>query len=207
MGQAITELSVSLDGFVAGPNDSPALPLGEGGDRLFDWYSSGDTALPLPGTDMVFQVSPASAALLSEEWNTVGAMITGRRLFDIANAWGGKPPVDGPCFVVTHHPQTVSREWLGDGSPFTFVTDGVESALRQAKIAAGDRDVSVSSASMTQQCLKAGLLDAIHIDLVPILLGAGVRLFDHLGVTPIALEQIRVVVAPGVTHLRFRVVK
>jgi len=207
MGQAITELSVSLDGFVAGPNDSPALPLGEGGDRLFDWYSSGDTALPLPGTDMVFQVSRASAALLSEEWSAVGSMVTGRRLFDIANAWSGKPPVDGPCFVVTHHPQTVSSEWLEEGSPFTFVTEGVESALRQAKLAAGHRDVSVSSASMTQQCLQAGLLDAIYIDLVPVLLGDGVRLFDHLGVTPIALEQIRVIVAPGVTHLRFRVVK
>ena len=204
MGKVVTELSVSLDGFVAGPNDGPERPLGEGGERLFEWYSSGDTALPLPGTDMVFQVSRASAELLREEWGTLGAMVAGRRMFDIANAWHGNPPGGGPCFVVTH---TAPQEWVREGSPFTFVTDGVESAVRQAKEAAWDKNVAVSSANIMQQCLKAGLLDEIRIDLVPVLLGAGVRLFDHLGATPIALERTRVVEAPGVTHLRFRVVK
>jgi dihydrofolate reductase len=204
MGKVITELSMSLDGFVAGPNDSPERPLGEGGERLFQWYYSGDTAVPLPGTEMVFKISRASAELLQEEWNTIGAMVAGRRMFDIANAWGGNPPGGGPCFIVTH---TVPQEWAREGSPFTFVTNGVESAVRQAKQAAGNKNVAVSSANIMQQCIKAGLLDEIQIDLVPVLLGDGVRLFDHLGAAPIELESTGVIEAPGVTHLRFRVVR
>ena len=204
MSKVFVDLSMSLDGFVAGPNDGPENGLGDGGERLFQWYSSGDTAFPLPGTDMVFQISRASADLLQEEWSTIGAMVAGRRMFDIAHAWGGNPPGGGPCFIVTH---TAPQEWLKQGSPFTFVTDGVESAIRQAKKAAGDKNVAVSSANIAQQCIKAGLLDEIHIDLAPVLLGAGVRLFDHLGTAPIELERTRVIEAPGVTHLRFRVVK
>ena len=173
MGNVIVELSMSLDGFVAGPNDSPEQPLGDGGERLFQWYSSGDTAFPLPGTDMVFNISRTSAELLREEWDKLGAMVTGRRMFDIAGAWGGKPPGGGPCFVVTH---AVPQEWAKAGSPFTFVTDGVESAIRQAKQAAGAKNVSASSASIAQQCLKLGLLDEIQIDLVPVLLGGAWQL-------------------------------
>jgi dihydrofolate reductase len=204
MGNVIVELSMSLDGFVAGPNDGPERPLGDGGERLFQWYSSGDTAFPMPGTDMVFNISRTSAELLRKEWGKLGAMVAGRRMFDIAGAWGGKPPGGGPCFVVTH---TIPQEWVKEGSPFTFVTDGVESAIRQAKQAAGDKNVAASSASIAQQCLKLGLLDEIQIDLVPVLLGGGVRLFDHLGSAPIELESTGVIAAPGVTHLRFRVVK
>jgi dihydrofolate reductase len=204
MSKVIVELSMSLDGFVAGPNDGPENGLGDGGQRLFAWYYSGDIAFPLPGTDMVFKISRASAELLQEEWGKLGAMVAGRRMFDIAHAWGGNPPGGGPCFIVTHSPPP---EWLKAGSPFTFVTDGVESAIRQAKQAAGDKSVSVSSASIAQQCLKLGLLDEIHINLAPVLLGGGVRLFDHLGATPIELEQLHVVEAPNVTHLFFRVVK
>jgi dihydrofolate reductase len=204
MNTVYVELAMSLDGFVAGPNDGPEQPLGDGGERLFKWYSSGDTAFPLRGTDMVFRISRASAELLQEEWDTIGAMVAGRRMFDIANAWGGHPPGGGPCFIVTHTPP---KEWIKEGSPFTFVTDGVESAIRQAKKAAGDKNVAVSSANIMQQCLKAGLLDEIRIDLAPVLLGGGVRLFEHLGTEPVDLETIRVVEAPGVTHLRFRVVK
>jgi dihydrofolate reductase len=204
MGKVIVELSMSLDGFVAGPNDGPDNGLGDGGEALFKWYYSGDTAFPLPGTDMVFRISRASAELLQEEWGAIGAMVAGRRMFDIAHAWGGNPPGGGPCFIVTH---TAPQEWLKEGSPFTFVADGVESAIRQAKQAAGDKNVSVGSASIAQQCIKAGLLDEISIDLAPVLLGAGVRLFDHLGTQPVQLERTRVVEAPEVTHLRFRVVK
>lgn len=204
MGKVIFNNSMSLDGFVAGPNDGPERPLGEGGERLFQWYDSGDTALPLPGTDMVFHVSRASADLLREEWSKIRAMVAGRRMFDISNAWGGNPPGGGPCFIVTHTPP---QEWIKDESPFTFVTDGVASAIQQAKAVAGDKNVSVSSASILQQCLKAGLLDEIQLDLVPVLLGGGVRLFEHLGIEPIELERTRVVEAPGVTHLAFRVVK
>lgn len=204
MSKVGVELSMSLDGFVAGPNDGPENPMGDGGMRLFKWYDSGDTAFPLPGTDMVFKISRASAELLQETWPTIGAMVVGRRMFDIAGAWGGNPPGGGACFVVTH---TVPQEWVKDGSPFTFVTDGIESAIRQAKKAAGDKNVAVSSANIAQQCIKAGLLDEIHIELVPVLLGGGVRLFDRLGTEPIELERIRVVETPDVTHLIYRVVK
>jgi dihydrofolate reductase len=136
MGKVYTGLSMSLDGFIAGPNDGPERPLGEGGERLFAWYSGGDTEYRLPGTEMVFRVSLQSADLLREAHSKMGAFVTGRRTFDIANGWGGNPPLGVPTFVVTH---TVPQVWLYEGSPFTFVTDGVESAVEQAKAVAGDR--------------------------------------------------------------------
>jgi dihydrofolate reductase len=197
-------LSMSLDGFVAGPNDGPERPLGESGERLFAWYGAGDTEYGLPGTEMVFRVSPQSAELLRGAHGSMGALVTGRRTFDITNGWGGNPPLGVPTFVVTH---TVPQEWTYEGSPFAFVTDGVESAVEKAKRAAGDKDVAVGTASIVQQCIRAGLLDEIHVDLAPVLLGGGVRLFDHLGAGPIELERTRVVEGTGVTHLTFRVVK
>jgi dihydrofolate reductase len=204
MGKVSVGLTMSLDGFIAGPNDGPEWPLGEGGERLFEWYSRGDTEYRLPGTELVFRVSPQSAELLREVDRTMGAFVTGRRTFDITNGWDGKPPLGVPTFVVTH---TVPQEWVYEGSPFTFVTDGVESAVEQAKAVAGGKDVAVGAASIAQQCIRAGLLDVVHVNLVPVLLGGGVRLFEHLGTTPIDLESTRVIEAPGVTHLTFRVVK
>ena len=197
-------LTMSLDGFIAGPNDGPEQPLGEGGMRLFDWFSAGDTDYGLPGTELVFTVSPQSAELLREAHARMGAFVTGRRTFDITNGWGGNPPLGVPAFVVTH--SAPPREWTYEGSPFTFVTDGVESAVEQARATAGDKDVAVGAASIVQQCIRAGLLDEIHLDLVPVLLGDGVRLFEHLG-GPIELERTRVVEGTEVTHLTFRVVK
>jgi len=195
MGKVVTNLSMSLDGFIAGPNDDV--------QQVFAWMMSGDTAIPVQGGRMVLKVSAQSAEVIEEALRTTGAMLAGRRMFDIARAWGGNPP-HAPCFIVTH---TVAQDWVKQGSPFTFVTDGVESAIRQAKQAAGDKNVAVATASLTQQCLKAGLLDEIHIDLAPVLLGEGIRLFDHLGAEPIELERIQVIEAPGVTHLGFRIVK
>jgi dihydrofolate reductase len=203
MSKIILDITMSLDGFIAGPNDGPGSPLGEGGERLFAWYYSGDTDFDMPSGEMTFKVSPASAEVL-QEVHEIGAIVTGRRTFDIANAWGGRHPADVPVFVVTH---TVPQEWVYEGSPFTFVTDGVESALEQAKQAAGAKDVGVGAASIAQQCIEAGLLNEIQIHLVPVLLNDGVRLFDHPGAEPIDLESMRVVETPGVTHLRFRVVK
>src|SRR3712207_3235703 len=204
MGKVAMGLSMSLEGFIAGPNDGPELPLGEGGERLFAWYSGGDTEYRLPGIEMVFMVSPQSAELLREAHSKMRAFVTGRRTFDITHGWGGSPPLGVPTFVVTH---TVPQDWVYEGSPFTFVTDGVESAVEQAKAVAGDNDVAVGAASIAQQCIRAGLLDEVHVDLVPILLGGGVRLFEHLGTTPIELKSTRVIEAPDVTHLTFRVVK
>jgi dihydrofolate reductase len=204
MGKVSMGLSMSLDGFIAGPNDGPEHPLGEGGERLFDWYSTGDTEYGLPGTEMVFRVSQQSVELLRRAHARMGAFVTGRRTFDITNGWGGNPPLGVPAFVVTH---SVPQEWVYEGSPYTFVTDGVESAVEKAKEVAGDKDVAVGAASLAQQCLRAGLLDEIHVDLAPVLLGDGVRLFEHLGATPIELEYTEVVEGAGVTHLTFRVVK
>ena len=116
---------------------------------------------------------------------------------------GWQPPLDVPVFVVTG---SVPPEWVYQGSLFTFVTDGLESALEQAKAVAGNKDVGVGAASIVQQCIRAGLLDEIHLDLVPVLLGGGVSLFDHLGTGPIDLERTRVIEG-AVTHLTFRVVK
>jgi dihydrofolate reductase len=204
MGIVRTGHSTSLDGFIAGPNDGPEAPMGEGGERLLAWYSGGDTEYRLPGTEMVFKVSPQSAELLRETSRTTGALVTGRRTFDLTQGWGGRHPLDVPVFVVTH---TVSQEWVYEGSPFTFVTDGLESAVEQAKSVAGDKDVGAVGASIVQQCIRAGLLEEIHVDLVPVLLGGGVRLLDHLGTEPIDLERTRVIEGAGVTHLTFRVVR
>ena len=198
MGTVGTGFSMSLDGFVAGPDDDV--------QRLFAWMFRGNTDLEWASGDGEFglKVSPESAELFEDAARTTGALVAGRRLFDIAGAWGGKHPLNVPVFVVTH---SVPHEWVKPGSPFTFVTGGVESAIEQAQTVAGDKRVAVASPTIVQQCLKLGLLDEIHIDLVPVLLGAGIRLFDHLELAPIDLEITRVIEAPGVTHLRFRVRK
>ena len=194
MGKVRTGHSTSLDGFIAGPNDGPEAPMGEGGERLLAWYSGGDTEYRLPNTEMVFKVSLQTAEFLRETRTTTGALVAGRRTFELTNGWGGRHPLDVPVFVVSH---TAPQEWVYERSPFTFVTDGLQSALEQAKAIAGDKDVGVVGASLVQQC----------INLVPVLLGNGVRLFCHLGKEPIGLERTRVIEAPGVTHLTFRVVK
>ena len=204
MGKVRTGHSTSLDGFIAGPNDGPEAPMGHGGERLLGWYATGDTEYRLPGTEMVFKVSAQTAELLRETRTTTGALVTGRRTFDLTNGWGGRHPLDVPVFVVSH---TVPQEQVSEGSPFTFVTEGVEDAVEQARAVAGEKDVAVGAASIAQQCIRAGLLDEVHINLVPVLLGGGVRLFEHLGITPIELESTRVVEAPGVTHLGFRVLR
>jgi dihydrofolate reductase len=195
MGKVITNVTMSLDGFIAGPGDDVS--------QIFKWYNSGDTEVSMQRGNMVLKVSSISAELLNEAIRTTGAMVAGRRMFDLANAWVGNPPIE-PCFIMTHFPP---QEWMKEGSPFTFVTEGIESIVEQARAAAGDRNVAVSTASTTRQCLKAGLLDEIHIDLAPVLLGDGIRLFDHLGPDPVELEIIHAIEAPGVTHLAYRVGK
>lgn len=193
MGKVYFYMTVSVDGFVAGPNDEV--------DRLFRWYFSGDTDIEVAGSPTL-RVSKESAELLREAQEAGGAMITGRRNFDIAQAWGGNPP-GAPCFVLTHRPPP---EWQGEGSPFVFVTDGIESAVRQARAAAGDKDVEIGTPSTFQQALNAGLIDEIRIDLAPVILGSGVRLFDKVRVAP-DLVITRVVSSPVVTHLRYALVR
>lgn len=195
MATVSTELSMSLDGFIATPTD--------GVDYIFDWYDNGPVAIQMPSGAMTVHVSEASAGHLREGFTRGGALITGRRTFDITNGWGGRHTMDLPVFVLTH---SVPDGWPRDDAPFTFVTDGIESAVAQAKVVAGDKAVAVAAADPVQQCLRAGLLDEIIINLAPVLLGDGVRLFDHLE-APVQLDGPRVIEGTGVTHLYYRVLK
>jgi dihydrofolate reductase len=196
MGTVIVDLSVSLDGFIAGPNDGPANPLGDGGDGLFAWMNANEANRVHP-----YLAPPDASKLIVDEWMTKsGALISGRRTFDIANGWKDGHPVDAPIFVVTHEPPT-DGEW----SPrVTFVTEGVERALELAQGVAGDGMIGVSGASIAQQLLRLRKLDEIQVSVTPWLLGGGVRLFDAVD-GPIRLEQTRAVPSEGVTHLRYRV--
>ena len=212
MAKVIVDLTVSLDGFIAGTNDNSANPLGDGGMRLFDWYFDGDTpirqyqAAASRGASVPpFKLSRSSAEVFEELLDTTGAVITGRRTYDITDGWGGNGPVPGlPLFVLTHNiPEQVPKGESG----YTFVTDGVESAVAQAKAAAGDKYVNLMGSAAPQQCLRAGLLDEVQLHVVPVLLGRGVRLFDDLGAERVELEIVRVVDSPGVAHLRHRVIK
>lgn len=198
MGTIGAGFSMSLDGFIAGQNDDM--------QRLFAWMFAGDTDVKVSMGDREYdlKMSEESAQSYEGSAHAIGAIVSGRRMFDVAQAWGGKHPMDVPVFILTH---SVPQEWVKEGSPFTFVTDGLESAVAQAKRAAGDKSVGVGGADITQQCLNAGLLDELGIDLVPVILGSGVRLFDRLKTTPIELENTGVTVGKGVTHLRFRIVK
>ena len=211
MATVFVALAMSLDGFVAGRDDGPGQPLGDGGTALFDWYFDGDTpvrqyreaadrGVPVPP----FALSRTSAQVFESLVEETGAVVTGRRTYDIANAWNGNGPLPGrPLFVVTHRvpPAVPAGECR-----YTFVTGGVAEAVARAGEAAGDRAVSLMGASVPQQCLRAGLVDEVRIQLVPVLLGSGVRLFDRLGGV-VGLEKLGVVDAPGVTHLRYRVVR
>lgn len=198
MGTINAGFSMSLDGFIAGPNDDVS--------RLFAWMALGDTKLDVSSGDTEFDLKMSSqdAEQYQEMATQTGAIVSGRRMFDVAGAWGGKHPMGVPVVVLTH---TIPQEWAYEGSPFTFVTDGVASAIEIAREIAGEKNIGVGGADITRQCLKLGLLDEIGIDLVPVLLGQGVRLFEHLGIEPIELETTRVSTAPGVTHLSFRVHK
>jgi dihydrofolate reductase len=196
MTEVVALMSMSLDGYVADEND--------GVDEVFDWYFSGDVEVSTASTTsgMTFHVSTPSANHLRGLTAEVGAMLTGRRTFEVAGGWEGRHPWDVPVFVVTHR---VPDGWPRPGSTVQFVTDGIESAVARARSAAGPKSVGVHGANTIQQCLDAGLLDEIHIDLAAVLLGAGVRLFDSLANTPIVLGDPTVVTGVGVTHLRYPV--
>jgi dihydrofolate reductase len=202
MTKVTVGLSTSLDGFIAGADDSPEQPLGVGGDRLFKWFGDGDTPSRYYPS---FRMSAVSAEFFDEYAGRVGAIISGRRTYDISDAWGGSGPLPGaPLFVLTHHaPETVPE---GD-PPYTFVTEGIERAVELARGAAGDKDVDLMGAKVVQQALRAGLLDELIIHLVPVVLGRGVRLLDGLEPGSVAVDLVQVVDAPGVTHLKYRVVR
>jgi dihydrofolate reductase len=194
MATVVADMSMSLDGFIAGPNDRI--------DEVFAWFSSGDVEVPVPNRHVIpsFRVDEASAAELRNTMDTLGGIVTGRRTFDLAGGWAGAHPMDAPVWIVTHNPPDGY-----DDAPFTFVTDGVESAVGQAREAAGDGLVGVAGASIVRQGLNAGVLDAVRVSLAPVLLGDGIRFFDGLENAPIALKPPRVVEGEDVTHLYYEV--
>jgi dihydrofolate reductase len=197
MGKVIAQASMSLDGFIADANDQAG--------PLFDWYNNGD--VEVTGADPasgVFRTSQASADYLRAAWPAIGADVIGRRLFDLTNGWNGRPAVGDHVFVVTHRPPA---DWPFPDAPFTFVTDGLPSALAQAQAVAGDRDVSITPGNIAGQAFRAGLIDEVRIDLVPVVLGAGVRFFGDYAGSPFLLDDPQVVQGDRVTHLHYRVRK
>jgi dihydrofolate reductase len=170
MGKVVAGFATSLDGFIAGPNDRPEQPLGEGGERLFEWFFDGDTEFTMPSGTMTLKLSPASAEAVVDIFRGTGAIVSGRRMFDVAAGWGGRHPIDVPVFVVTH---SVARMGEG-GSPFTLVTDGVEAPLNR-QTGRRDKIVGVGGANVAQQCIQLGLLGDLRQHAA---LGGGVRLFD-----------------------------
>jgi dihydrofolate reductase len=205
------EISMSLDGFVAGPNATLAEPLGAGGEQLHEWVvrlASWRRYHGLEGGE-----TSADDELAEEIFSSIGATIMGRRMFSggagpweqDSNAdgwWGDEPPFHHPVFVLTHHPrEPVAKE---GGTTFTFVTDGIEAALEQAEAAAGDLDVRIAGgADVAQQYLWAGLIDTMHLHIAPLLLGSGTRLFGDPGGEPIKLEPVRAIQGRDVVHLTF----
>lgn len=197
MGKVITGGTMSLDGYIAGPGES-------GFDLLFEWYGNGDVEIPTASPDVPpLRLSPASAELLRADWGSIGALVVGRHLYDMTNAWGGRHPIDVPVVVLTHRRP---EDCPADDENFVFVTDGIEAAVARARDLAGDKNVVVNGGQMARQALEAGLLDEIGIELVPVVLGDGKPLFAGFGVAPTRFEGPTVVVeGTGVTHLRYRV--
>ncbi|MFC6019193.1 dihydrofolate reductase family protein [Plantactinospora solaniradicis] len=195
MSKVYTAASMSLDGFIA---DSS----GGGFEHLFRWHGNGDVEVATAQPDRKLRLSAASAAHLREQLDNTGALVVGRRLFDMTGGWGGNHPFGVPVVVVTHR---APEGWPREGAPFTFVTDGIESAIAQARGIAGDRWVGVSGGSIARQCLDVGLLDEIQVELVPVLFGGGVSFFGALKGAPVELVGPTVVEDTDVTHLKFQV--
>ncbi len=209
MSSVTCHISISLDGFVAGPNQSIDHPIGEGGMRLHEWAFATQSWRAQQGLEGGER--SVDSEVVEEVVEGVGAYVMGRKMFGGGEGswdenwtgwWGEDPPYHAPVFVLTHH----AREPLPmqGGTTFAFVTDGIESALQQAQTAAGDRDVAIAGgASAVRQYLAAGLLDELYLHVVPIVLGAGERLLERVG-DP-TLEPIKVVASPAVTHIKYRV--
>ena len=196
MGKVITGATMSLDGYIAGPGES-------GFDLLFQWFGAGDVETPTGRPDRPFRTSAASARHLRALLENTGALLVGRHLYDMTNAWGGRHPMDVTTVVLTHRPP---EDRPLEDENFVFVSDGIEAAVATARAIAGGKDVAVNGGQMARQCLDAGLLDEVHIDLVPVLLGGGTPLFSGPAAKPIRLDgPISVVEGTGVTHLAYAV--
>ena len=212
MARLRLNISTSLDGFVAGPNQSEENPLGEGGTQLHEWVF--ELAAWRRDHGQEGGEVNASTAVVEGSMDNIGATVMGRNMFGGGEGpwgadpwdgwWGDEPPFHMPVFVITHHARApVTKQ---GGTSFNFVTDGIESALDQAREAAGGKDIALAGgANVAQQYLKAGLLDEMQLSVTPVVLGDGARLLDNLGGAEVRLECTGVVEAPGVTHLKYRV--
>jgi dihydrofolate reductase len=195
VGRVIVNAAVSLDGFIADESG--------GVGPLFDYYNNGDTEITLGDEQRVFHVSAATAAYLQRfASSTVACVVIGRNLFNLTNGWNGRPATGEHVFVVTHAPPT---DWPFPDAPYTFVTSGVEEAIAQAKAFAGERDVSVTAGSIGGQALAAGLVDELHLNLVPVVFGAGAKFFGDYGGDLTLLCDPEVIEGHRVTHLIYRV--
>jgi dihydrofolate reductase len=213
MSQLRCHISISADGFVAGPNQSEENPLGEGGEGLHDWAVSLAAWRESHAKDGG-EVNP-STPIMEQTLENIGAGVMGRNMFGPVSGgdwgdghwkgwWGDVPPYHNDVFILTHHAREAVE--MEGGTTYHFVTDGIERALERAKEAADGQDVRLwGGARVVQQYLAAGLLDVLELHVVPVLLGDGARLFDNLGGAGVKLEQVRAVEAPGVTHLKYRV--
>ena len=196
MAKIVLDMSMSLDGFITGPDDGMENPMGVDGHRLHDWLSDGS------GDPRTYRPTIEPSAAVFDEVMATGAVITGRRTFEQAHGWNGDHHDGVPIFVPTHN--------MPPGPPpgnVRFVTDGIASCVAQAKAAAGERNVLLHGATTAHECLRAGLLDEMEIHVVPVLLGRGRRLFDGLSPDHIELELVRSLQAPGVLHVHYRVCK
>jgi dihydrofolate reductase len=199
VGKVVTSATVSLDGYIAGPNET-------GFEHLFAYFAGGDFELRTADPKISIKLSEADYHVMRAFWDSAGAFVSGRRLFDLNDGWGGRHPMDWPTVVVTH---AIPRDWVAahPDSKLTFVTDGLAPAIEQAKALAGDKDVVVAAGKISSQCLELGLLDEITLQLVPVLLGGGVPLFEHFE-APILLEGPTLTVQGNrVSHLRYSVRK
>ena len=193
MSKVVCEISMSLDGFITGPNVRVGNGMGDGGDRLHDW--------------MFGAKKTTDAKFVDDKYASTGAVVMGKRMFDVGfEPWGDPPPFGMPVFVVTHEERDPLP--MQGGTTYTFVTDGIEAALELARAAADDKNVGVwGGANIIRQYLKAGLLDEMQIQLIPILLGNGIRLFEGLDPEGIELRRTGSIETPAATHFRFEVVK
>ncbi|OKK05855.1 deaminase [Streptomyces sp. CB03234] len=192
-----TGASMSLDGYISGPDET-------GFDKLFAWYDSGEVTVETTHPELTLHLTEVSATHWHRLVQETGALVVGRKLFDLTGGWGGNHPMGVPVVVVTH---SVPDGWPREGAPFHFVTEGVEPAVALARRLAGDgKHVGVNGGTIAQQCLDAGLLDEVGIDLVPVLLGGGTPFFRDLKGAPYELEgPVSIAEGKGVTHLRYRV--
>ena len=196
MGKVIASAAMSVDGFIADTDDAVG--------PLFDWYSNGDVAITGADPDRVFHVTGATAGYLRANWVNVGAAVIGRRLFDITNGWNGRPAIGDHVFVITHE---APAGWPFPGAPFTFVTDGLASAIAKAKAFAGDRNVALTAGNLTGQALAAGLVDELSVNVAPVVFGSGVRFFGDYAGPPVLLDNPQIVHGNRVTHLHYRVTR